>query len=241
MAFNVDLSLPSDFSNVVRLFPLPNLVLFPGVMQGLHIFEPRYRQMMEDALNADQLITMAVLRTDNDTSQQEYELRPEIYQTVCVGKIVTHSRTDDGRFNLLLVGAKRAQIVREVTTDKAYRIAEVELLEDTLDIDDVQLGLLRKRLVTEFMGFASEKQGLSEETLRNMLVDSMPFGLLVDLVCYAIGMDPEDQIRVLEAQETSSRCELVIDLMHRKQSTKPKPKKSTEDVDSDFPPDFSLN
>ena len=63
MAFNVDLTLPHNFENKVRLFPLPNLVLFPGVMQGLHVFEPRYRQLMDDALAADHLITMAVLKT----------------------------------------------------------------------------------------------------------------------------------------------------------------------------------
>jgi ATP-dependent Lon protease len=240
MAFNVDLSLPSDFTNIVRLFPLPNLILFPGVMQGLHVFEPRYRQMMKDALTADNLITMAVLKSNS--AKQEYELRPEIHSTACVGKIVTHSRTEDGRYNLLLVGAKRARIVREIISDKAYRMAEVEVLEDTLEISAEQLRVLRQRLVDEFMDYASHRQGLNEETIRNMLVDTMPFGLLIDLICYAVGLDPEDQIRVLETQETSQRCELVLTMMQRKRSAqKQKLNTPSPDDEGDFPPDFSIN
>lgn len=241
MAYNVDLSLPPDFANIVRLFPLPNVVMFPGVMQGLHIFEPRYRQMMVDALAADQLITMAVLKSPPPKLAKDFSLRPAIYPTVCVGKIVTHSRTEDGRYNLLLVGAKRAKIVREVVTDKSYRIAEVAVLDDTLDATATQLEALRQRLIDEFMNYASHRQGLSEETIKNMLVDSMPFGLLVDLVCYAVGLDPEDQVQILEAQETSRRCELVLDMLQRKKTTHSKYAKSYEDVDHDFPPDFSQN
>ena len=60
MTLNVDLNLPKDFDNEVRLFPLPELVLFPGVMQGLHIFEPRYLTMLDDVLKTDhRLIGMA--------------------------------------------------------------------------------------------------------------------------------------------------------------------------------------
>ena len=115
MTLNVDLNLPKDFDNEVRLFPLPELVLFPGVMQGLHIFEPRYREMMEDAIQSDSLITMASLKPE---AAHKFSLdEPPIFETVCIGKIVTHSQTNDGRYNLLLVGAKRARIIRQIQID----------------------------------------------------------------------------------------------------------------------------
>ena len=70
----------SAFSGVVRLFPLPNLVLYPHVMQPLHIYEDRYREMLEDALAGDKLITMSVLQPGWET---DYESRPPI-AAVCV-------------------------------------------------------------------------------------------------------------------------------------------------------------
>ncbi len=85
---NTDVELPHNFSGIVRLFPLPNLVLLPGVIQALHIFEPRYRKMMDDALAADQLITMALLKPGWETHQGD---NPPIHDVVCIGKVMTHS------------------------------------------------------------------------------------------------------------------------------------------------------
>ena len=98
-----NLELPPNFTGVVKLFPLPNLVLFPGVIQPLHIFEPRYRRLMDDAVNSDQLIAMAKLKSESGLEQHE----PEVHDTICIGKIVTHAELPDGRFNLLLLGAQR--------------------------------------------------------------------------------------------------------------------------------------
>src|SRR5204863_9636969 len=89
------------FKGTARLFPLPNVVLFPHVVQPLHIFEPRYRQMTADALAGDQLIAPALLRPG---WEGDYEGRPATYPVVCVGKIVSEQQLPDGRFNILLRG-----------------------------------------------------------------------------------------------------------------------------------------
>src|SRR6185436_15395049 len=99
----------SAFSGVVRLFPLPNLVLYPHVMQPLHIFESRYREMLEDALAGDKLITMAVLEPGWET---DYDSRPPISTHACLGKVVAHHRLPDGRYNVLLMGLHRVEIVK---------------------------------------------------------------------------------------------------------------------------------
>ena len=88
----------------MRLFPLPNLVLYPHVMQPLHIFEDRYREMLEDALAGDQLIAMAVLEPG---WEDDYESRPPVAQYACLGKVVAHHRLKDGRYNVLLMGVQR--------------------------------------------------------------------------------------------------------------------------------------
>ena len=85
---------PTEFSGVVRLFPLPNLVLFPHVLQPLHIFEQRYRDLLEDALAEDQMIAMAVLTPG---WEQHYEGRPPVKKVACLGRVATHVRLADGR------------------------------------------------------------------------------------------------------------------------------------------------
>ena len=79
-----DLTSLDDFRGLARLFPLPNLVLFPSVIQPLHIFEPRYRQLMEDALKDDRLIGMALLRPGYE---EDYHNNPPIYPVICLGRI----------------------------------------------------------------------------------------------------------------------------------------------------------
>ena len=117
-----------DFANVSRLFPLPNFVMFPHVILPLHIFEPRYRQMTEDALAADNLITMIQI---SPPPRGEHWTEPvPLEQVGCLGRIVQHERLADGRFNLLLLGLKRVRLRKEIPSGKLYRTAEVEILED---------------------------------------------------------------------------------------------------------------
>ena len=97
-----------DFGGTARLFPLPNLVLFPHVVQPLHIFEARYRQMMADALDDDRLLAMALLRPG---WEEEYDKRPAIHPMVCLGRIAEEERLADGRYNLMLQGLSRARVV----------------------------------------------------------------------------------------------------------------------------------
>jgi Lon protease-like protein len=86
------LRLPADFDGTVRLFPLPNLIMFPHVVQALHIFEPRYCEMLSEALESDHLITMAVLEPGWET---HFELHPKLARFVCIGRIVSHTPLGD--------------------------------------------------------------------------------------------------------------------------------------------------
>ncbi len=236
MAFsNVDLSLPDDFDHVVRLFPLPNLVLFPGVIQALHLFEPRYRQLIEDALASDELITMSLLRPG---WKSELKANPGIYPTVCIGKIVTHARLEDGRYNLLLMGAQRAKIIREIEDGSPYRLAEVQLCDERTECSPSQEAELRKEIISQFRSLAARRPQFDQESLEQLLGEELPLTRLIDLVCYSSGANPVDQQQVLEATETCDRAEIVISILQKQIELK---QIQIEKPSIDFPPDFSLN
>ncbi len=98
----------------IPIFPLPNVVLFPNVFLPLHIFEPRYRAMVADALAGDRIIGMVLLRPGYEAS---YDGRPPVYPIGCAG-VITHSEPlPDGRFNIVLRGT------REVPRDRRGRAA----------------------------------------------------------------------------------------------------------------------
>jgi hypothetical protein len=117
---------PSAFPTSFPIFPLPNVVLFPGTYLPLHIFEPRYRQMTEAAIDGDQVIGMVLIRPDEDPMQR----RAPIFDVGCAGRIVESERFPDGRFNLLLHGARRFRIAREADSNAAFRSIEAVLLAD---------------------------------------------------------------------------------------------------------------
>ena len=228
---NVNLALPPNFSGLVRLFPLPNLVLFPGVIQGLHIFEPRYRELMEDALAADELITVSLLKPEWELSGSE---NVPIHETVCVGKIVTHTETEDGRYNLLLIGLRRARIVREIHSEKPYRLAQVEILNEPKVEAPAQLDLLRDQLLKQFRTFAESRNLLENESIQQLLAKDVPFGLLADLIGFSTGASCHQLQDVLETVNLEARGQKVLDLM-RDCST------DVQNHDGDFPPRFSAN
>src|SRR5262245_9885597 len=118
---------------VVPLFPLPNVVLFPRAVLPLHIFEERYKTMTHDVLAGNKQLAMALLRPG---WEKDYYQKPAIEPVVCIGKIVSHERLADGKYNFLLQGHTRATIVREVG-DEPYRQAILQPLEEqhVMEID----------------------------------------------------------------------------------------------------------
>lgn len=117
----------SGFDGRARLFPLPNLVCFPQVVQPLHIFEPRYREMTADALAGDKRIALVMPKPG---WEENYDGRPAVHSVACLGKIVAEQKLADGRYNLLLRGTHRIRIVEELDAGTSFRVARVRLLED---------------------------------------------------------------------------------------------------------------
>lgn len=108
------------------LFPLPNVVLFPKAILPLHIFEPRYRMMMDDALRGGQTLCMALLKPGWEA---DYLGAPEVHRVGCVGRVVQHERLEDGRYNIALHGETKVEI-DGFERDEPYRVARVKPLEE---------------------------------------------------------------------------------------------------------------
>jgi uncharacterized protein len=220
------------FSGVARLFPLPNLVLYPHVMQPLHVFEDRYREMVEDALAGDKLIAMAVLEPG---WEDEYDSRPPVAQYACLGKIVAHHRLEDGRYNLLLLGVQRVQIVHELDPLRSFRQASVELMEDSYEFKMAgERKRLQEKLISAFRNHLPCACQLPEQ-LEEMLSSHLPLGLLTDLAAYALPLALEVKQQLLAECRVSSRAEILLEQVKNLAAEASKPSSRI------FPPSFSDN
>jgi uncharacterized protein len=230
--------IPDDFTGLVRLFPLPNVVLFPHVILPLHIFEPRYCDLLHDALSHDKLITMALLRAD---WEKTYEARPSIHSVVCVGRILTHARLPDDRYNVLLQGVSRARIVQELPADTRYRRAHVTLLDDvTAAMQSDQRGPRHAKLIELFKQFLPPSHEF-EQQLDQLLGRPLDLGLLTDLIAYTIQLPIEMKQQLLQDTNVDSRAQVLIELL---ETNLAKQRASDDSACSDrphFPPPFSAN
>ena len=183
----------------LSIFPLPGAILFPGLQLPLHIFEPRYRELVGSALAKDRLIGMV-------QPQRNAEGSP-LYAVGCVGRIGDVEALEDGRYNIVLEGEQRFRILRELDVTTAFRQVEAEL------IDDPQVEVLAsvERAAFEFEAkrFAAMQgysvdwdsvERLDDETLINGVAQIAPF-------------DSAAKQALLEAGTLSERCELMIQLM----------------------------
>src|SRR3569833_2399593 len=126
------------------MFPLPICVLLPGGLLPLHVFEPRYRELTRDCLAGHQFMGIARLRPGFETT---YYGRPPVYERFGVGKIICSEELPDGSFALLLRGVARAELTREITGDRSYRMVEALPLVDD-DCDDADARDHHHRLIT---------------------------------------------------------------------------------------------
>jgi Lon protease-like protein len=217
-----------DFKGLARLFPLPNLVLFPCVVQGLHIFEPRYRQMAADALADDRLLAVVLLRPGWES---DYQGRPKLHPVGCLGRIVADEPLADGRYNLHLRGLSRVRLLEEVEAGTAYRNARVELLPDVNVVDAAVEADLRRRLVKAASLWCPAREPAAS-AFRNLLESTLPLGVVCDVLSAALPVDLHARQDLLERGEVAGRVSRLAELLEGR----PPPSAVQK-----FPPDFSSN
>ena len=173
-----------ELPKTIPIFPLSNFIIFPNTTVPLNIFEPRYLDMINDSMKSDKLIGMIQPKS----SKQENNI-PELYDVGCLGKITSFRETEDGRYLIELKGKIRFQNIKEINSEKKYRILEVNYTnfindlgdqKEKLNFSDLELIFKDLKSLFEKRGFiinwkALEKQSL-DETI-NALSMASPFSL----------------------------------------------------------------
>ncbi len=186
----------------IPLFPLPNVVLFPGVFLPLHIFEERYRALTRDALAGDRIIGMTLLRPGFEA---DYDGRPPIYPIGCAGVISHSDRLPDGRFNIVLHGLSKFRIVEELT-DGDYRRARIEPLTEVTDA--AARGII-KEMRTRIETLLLTALKATEVQIPSSLSDED----LVHALCQYLQFEPAERQALLECEGSVERARALTEFL----------------------------
>jgi len=177
---------------VIPLFPLPNAVLFPRVPLPLHVFEPRYRKMVLDALASHRTIGMVLLRPG---WEGDYEGRPPLFERGCAGRIVGSETMADGRSNIVLKGMARFRIVEE-HAGEPYRLASVAALPEPIGEASILKDVRRKVLAAI---------GRAADGPTTLVVSDLPDEVFVNGLCQSLSLDPMERQSLLDCDTISER------------------------------------
>ena len=197
----------NKFPKKIPVFPLSNFIIFPKTTVPLNIFEPRYIDMVNDSMKTNKMIGMIQPKSNNDQKN-----KPDLHEVGCLGKITSFAETNDGRFLIEVKGLNRFHSIKELETEKKYRILEVDFTKFPNDLSDENedlkfsdLELIFKDLKSLFekRGFiinwkALEKQSLNETI--NALAMASPFSL-------------EEKQILLEAKSLDARKNKIAEIL----------------------------
>jgi Lon protease-like protein len=218
----------------VRLFPLPGLVMFPHVVQPLHIFEPRYCDLLEDALADNRQIAMVLLQPG---WERDYEGHPPIASVACTGKVVAHERMPTGRHNILLRGLRRVAIRREIPSARPFRQAEVDLLDDYYPAASSKNRSHAQRELIELARRLLPDSDTLHEQLDDLLASQASLGMLTDVFAFTLGFSTSIKQRLLAEPNVDRRAALLQEKLSALADQHDAPLATP----TDFPPRFSLN
>jgi Lon protease-like protein len=190
----------------IPIFPLPNVVLFPNVFLPLHIFEPRYRKMVDEALGGDRIIGMVLLRSG---WERDYEGRPPVYPIGCAGVITHAERLPDGRFNIVLRGMEKFHIVGE-DTSRIFRVAHVAAMPESLS------ETARARIREERRRLEALLVPHSDDAKDTKVPSAMPDEDLVNALAQYLEFEPVEKQALLERDGLLERCKSLIELLEMK-------------------------
>jgi Lon protease-like protein len=206
----------STLPATIPIFPLQDVMLFPGVFRPLHIFEPRYREMLLYALAGDRIVGMVMLQPGHE---RDYYGQPPIYPVGCAGVIANVEELPDGRYNVVLHGLTKFRVKSEERSF-GYRIAEIDAIPEILNEDQQSsLRQLRPRLLAALatiapgapgapIGQSSTPEALSPEELPP---EELPDVELVNGLAQFLPMEPSDRLELLELDGALARAEALIE------------------------------
>ncbi|MCL6741584.1 LON peptidase substrate-binding domain-containing protein [Sphingomonas sp. RB56-2] len=191
----------------IPLFPLAGAILLPRAQLPLHIFEPRYREMVRDALAGAGRIGM--IQPRNGSLEGELIEPVELFHTGCLGEIVAAEELDDGRFNIVLHGSSRFRLIAERDLGTSYRQADVDLAAFD-DSEPPPLGLAQRAEVEREARRFGDALGLAVDW---NAVGQLDDEMLVNAIAQVAPFDVGAKQALLEEQTLAGRADLVVQLM----------------------------
>ena len=195
-------------SDLLPLFPLPNVVLFPNVFLPLHIFEPRYREMTADAIASDRMIGMVLLRPG---WEHAYEDRPPVYPIGCSSVITHFERLPDGRYNIVLRGLERFRI-REEDHSCSYRRAMVDVMGEPGLGRDERATVRRLRSKLESILAPAVEHTRADPKIPAAMNDED----LINALAQYLDLEPLEKQALLEQDSLCSRAGALVELLEMK-------------------------
>lgn len=197
-----DVSNLAGFTGRVPLFPLSTVVFFPNTLLPLHIFEPRYKQMIKDVIDSEKIIGMALLKPGWESN---YYGNPDVYDVLGMGRIVSSETFEDGRINIVLYGLKRVKI-EDIIEDNPYRVAKVSIIENAHGANEETYRRRIEELLTKWNFALDEK----EKSHKININTNLPLESLTDALATLILSNVYDKQTLLEEPDVLKRAEALI-------------------------------
>ncbi|OFW01281.1 MAG: hypothetical protein A3I61_15330 [Acidobacteria bacterium RIFCSPLOWO2_02_FULL_68_18] len=188
---------------IIPIFPLESATLFPNGSAPLHIFEPRYRAMVADALKGDRIIGMVMLQPGHEA---DYEGRPPIFPVGCAGLITDYEQLPDGRYNIVLGGLVKFRVIGE-DQSRPYRLARITTIPEPLDDKQTAALAERRKRLEALVDALSDKVAVGQPP------PGMQDDTLVDLLSQYVPMDRLARQRLLELEDPLARAGTLIELL----------------------------
>ncbi len=201
-------SIQVNFGKPIALFPLDSAALLPQQILPLHIFEPRYRQMVERVLDSSGQFAMAVF--EGSHWRKEYHGRPPLRPAVCIGQIMQHEKLASGDYNILVQGVCRGRIVEEYppSAERLFRIARLE----PIGIDaaaDTKLYGVRERLTELLSDEPLSRLSHAEWVVKRIQDQDIPTEVVLELVAFALPTTREGRYRLLAEADAGQRAGMI--------------------------------
>lgn len=205
-----------NFGRPMPLFPLPGLVLMPHGIVPLHIFEPRYRQLVGDVLDGERQFAVAMYEHEDDVAKRDPGSRPPLRPVVCIGQILHAEQTPDGRYALMLQGLCRARILHEAPSEEGrlYRSAFLMPLE-IAEPDESKLEGFRRRIVGAMESDRLADLRDADKFLEHLKDPAIPTSMILEVLGFTYLTDSELRYRLLASDDPIERAALLSEELMR--------------------------
>lgn len=203
---------PVSLPEVLSIFPLTGVLLLPGTRLPLHIFEPRYRNLVHDALEAEGVFGMIqpfIPQKDNFPQPGAERTTPDLYAVGCAGHIERWEKSSDGRYMVQLRGISRFRVREELSLERGYRRVRPDYACFD-DLEEADSATVDRPRLTRALDRYAEARGL---TIDLKQLDPIPETDLVNFLGVAMPFHPSEKQALLEAESIEAREKLLVNLL----------------------------